>query len=335
MSLISVPFFKTDKTEALEAADVYDISSSKPVNKLYDAAKQGASKLFDAAGGRVGVQNGIQNLISAKLNGADGRSMLEAGLGMFNTSTVGILKSAGNGLFDQAAEFMDLDPSMAARIKGTSEGVFNKIAYGDPSDLSGYGDLVSLMGNLTGKDDWANNVNVGLESAVWGSALSQSVKYGQYNYLKDVKVHIDPEVYQQSLIYSVPAVASSGSLEALKNLMTELSNDKIMFTKPDFIKTFLGQFSLPDPMTTTREVYANDLVNTLTLLSPKWYLYSRQAGQEIVDLTNLQTANKVALTLLELHDVLGKYAIAAGVVKEQSVEESMKEQFPMMVTSLS
>lgn len=335
MSLISTPLFKTDKTEALEAADVYDISSSKPVNKLYDAAKQGASKLFDAAGGRIGVQNGIQNIISAKINGGTGRSMLEAGLGMFNTSTVGILKSAGNGLFDKAAEFMDLDPSMAARIKGTSEGVFNKIAYGDASDLSGYSDLVSLMGSLTGNDEWAGNINTGLESAVWGSALSQSVKYGQYNYLKDVKVHVDPAVYQQALIYSVPAVASSGSLEALKNLMSELSNDKIMFTKPDFVKVFLSQFSLPDPMTTSREAYANDLVSTLSLLSPKWYLYTRQPTQEIVDLTYLQTASKVALTLLELHAELGVYAIAATVVTEQSVEESMKEQFPMMVTNLS
>lgn len=335
MSLISAPLFKTDKTEALEAADVYDISSSKPVNKLYDAAKQGASKLFDAAGGRIGVQNGIQNIISAKVNGGTGRSMLEAGLGMFNTSTMGILKSAGNGLFDQAAEFMDLDPTMANRIKSTSEGVFNRIAYGDPSDLTGYSDLVSLMGSLTGNEEWASNINVGLESAVWGSALSQSVGYGQYNYLKDVKVHVDPDVYQQALIYSVPAVASSGSLEALKTLMGELSNDKIILTKPDFIKVFLGQFILPDPMSVTRETYAIDLVATLESLSSKWCLYSRQPSQEIVDLTYLQTANKTALALLELHPELGAYAIAATVVTEQSVEESMKEQFPMMVTNLS
>lgn len=335
MSMISIPFFKTDKTEKLEAADAYDISSDKPINRVYDAAKEGAKNVYDRIGGTRGLANGIQNLVSAKVSGATGKQMLEAGLGMFNTSTMGILKAAGNGIFDQAAEFIDMNPETVSQIKGTSEQLFSRLEYGDPSDLTNYGELATLMGSLTGQEQFAEYANMGIESAVWGSAISQTISYGQYNYIGDVKQYIDPAVYQQALVYSIPMVASSGSLEALKELMKELTPDKIMSGKPDFIKTFLAQFKKPVPMTVTMEVYSTDLVTTLSTLVPNWYTFQRQADESIIDLTFLSAGSPEALALLELHPVLSRYAIAAPFAPEIAVEEVIRKQFPMMVTNLT
>lgn len=335
MSLISVPLFKTDKTEKLEAADAYDISSTRPINKVYDAAKDGAQKLYDQAGGRQGLANGIQNLIIAKTSGATGRQLLEQGLGMFSTSTMGILKSAGNGIFDKAAEFIDLDPETVGKIKGTGEQLFNRLQYGDPRDLSNYSELTTLLGDLTGNEEYAEYFNIGIESAVWGSAISKTIEYGQYDYIGNVKEYVDPAVYRQALIYSIPMVASSGSLEALKELMKQLTPDVILAGKPDFVKTFLTQFKIPPELPVTMEVYSTDLVNTLTALDNQWYTFQRQSEQSIVDLTYLAVASADARALFELHPVLRPYAIAAPHAPELSVDEVIRKQFPMMVTNLT
>lgn len=335
MSLISTPFFKTDKTEKLEAVDSYDISNTRPINKVYDAAKDGAKKLYDQVGGRQGLANGIQNLVSAKVNGATGKQMLEAGLGMFGTSTMGILKSAGNGIFDKAAEFIDMNPETVSKIKGTGEQLFNRLEYGDPSDLSNYGELATLIGGLTGQEQFAEYANMGIESAVWGSAISKTIEYGQYNYIGDVKEYIDPAVYQQALVYSVPMVASSGSLEALKELMKQMTSDVIISTKPDFIKTFMGQFKVPADLAVTREAYATDLVDTLNRLQAGWYSYQRQADESIVDLSCLAVGTSDALNLLQLHPVLSRYAIAAPYAQELTVEDVIRKQFPLMVMNLT
>lgn len=335
MSLISVPFFKTDKTEKLAAADSYDITDSKPINKVYDAAKQGASKIYDQVGGVRGIGAGIQNLVTAKMSGATGRQMLEQGLGMFGTSTMGILKSAGNGIFDKAAEFIDMNPETVSKIKGTGEQLFNRLEYGDPSDLSNYGELATLIGGLTGQEQFAEYANMGIESAVWGSALTKSIEYGQYNYIGDVKQYIDPAVYKQALVYSVPMVSSSGSLEAVKELMKELTPTEILANTPDFIKTFLTQFKTPPELTVPRETYAADLVATLNIISPGWYTYQRQPDEAIVDLSLLAVASTDALSLFELYPALSIYAIAAPTAPEQAVEEVIRRQFPLMVTTLS
>jgi hypothetical protein len=335
MSLIAIPFFKTDKTEKLEAADSYDISNSRPINKIYDAAKDGAKNVYDRLGGRQGIATGIQSLITAKRSGATGKQMLEAGLGMFGTSTMGILKTAGNGIFDKAAEFIDLNPETVNKIKGTGEQLFSRLEYGDPSDLSNYGELTTLLGELTGNENYASYVNLGLESAVFGSAIAKSVEYGQYQYIGDVKQYIDPAVYQQALVYSVPMVSTSGSLTAVKELLAQMTPDTAMATKPDFIKSFLQQFKTPADIPMTREAYAQDLVDTLNRLDVNWYKFKRQDDQTIVDLTNLGIASADALSLFELHPELGRYAIAAPFAPELSVEEVIRIQFPKMVTNLT
>lgn len=335
MSLISVPFFKTDKTEKLEAVDALDVSNTRPINKVFDAAKEGASKLFDQVGGTRGVQTGITNLIIAKTSGATGKQMLEQGLGMFGTSTMGILKTAGNGIFDKAAEFIDLNPETVNKVKAGGEQLFNRLEYGDPSDLSNYGDLTTLLGELTGNEKYASYVNMGLESAVWGSALAKTVEYGQYNYIGDVKEYIDPAVYQQALVYSVPMIASSGSLVAVQELMKQMTADVALSNKPDFVKTFLMAFKTPTDLTVTLETYANDLVDTLTRLAGPWYSYQRQPDEVITDLTFLSVASPDALKLFELHPVLSRYAIIAPYAVELPVEDVIRKQFPMMVTNLS
>jgi len=335
MSLISLPLFKTDNTEKLEAADAYDISDSRPINKIWDATKDTATKLYDRAGGKEGIGNSIVSLLNAKKSGATGMQMLEQGLSMFGTSTMSILKTAGGGILDKAAGYIDMDPSMVEKIKSTGGELVSRLQYGDATDLSNYGNLTSLIGELTGYEDYAKYVNIGLESAVWGATFSEAVGFGSYHYLSDVKQYIDPEVYHQGLIYSVPVVATSGSLEAVQELMKNLTRDEIMATKPDFIKAFLQQFKLPTEMTVTMEAYCTSVRTVLNTLDPNWFKFQRQAAQVIPDLSVLSSANAAALKLFELDTELCPYAIAAPYATELTVDEVIRLQFPLMVTNLT
>lgn len=334
MSLISNPLFKTDNTEKLAVGDAYDISSTRPINKIFDAAKDGASKLFDRAGGINGIASGLQSIISAKMSGATGKQMLEAGLGMFNTSTIGILRDASNGILDRAGTFLDLDPSMIDRVKSAGSDVANRMQYGGFDDFTSYGSLTTLIGDMAGYPQLAEYVNMGMEAAVWGSAISQTIDYGQYHYMDDVKQYIDPEVYRQALIYSIPSVATSGELTAVTTLLGQLTAAEVYANKPDFVKVFLQRFKMPQTPPADFVAYSREVVNTCSQIQTGWYTYKRGA-ETIYDLTCLTTASEDAQRLLQLHPELGVIVQIAPEFPEQTVDENIHQQFPLMIMTLT
>lgn len=331
MTLISSPLFKTDASEALESADAYEISSTKPINKLFDAAKGVGNKLIDRAGGARGIQNSITRLVQMKSYGATGRDMLEAGIGMFGTSAAGIISSASSSILDKAGGFMDLDPELVGKIKAAGSDVVTAIQYGSADDLSSYGNLTSLIGSLTGYEEFSEYVNIGYESAVWGATLSQAVDYGSSYYIGDVKQYIDPVVYRQALVYSVPAVASSGSMDALNQIMDQLTVDEIMAAKPDFIQTFLSRYFLPASLTMTMEQYGVELFDKMTALEGRWYLYDL-AGQDIVDMKYMSNMSMDSRKVLELHGAVREAVQLAPHYRETTVTEAIREHYPLMVT---
>ncbi|MNI63957.1 hypothetical protein D3C73_1193710 [compost metagenome] len=193
---------------------------------------------------------------------------------------------------------------------------------------------MTLIGDMAGYPEYADYINIGMESAVWGAAISQTIEYGQNNYMADVKQYIDPEVYHQAMVYSIPAVAVSGSLEAVQELNKQLGAAEILGNKGDFIQAFLQRFKMPDPRPADNAAYANELMTELGKLDPRWYLYSR-AGEDIVDLRPLSTASYDARFLMELYTPLTVAMQLAPHYPEIGAEEVMREQFPLMVTTLS
>jgi len=330
MSLISSPLFKSDATENLEAVDAYDISNTRPINKLFDAAKGIGNKLIDRAGGVRGIANGIQAIAQAKASGLSGRQLLEQGLSVFGTSSAGIIRTAGDSILGKAGAFLELKPETIGKIKSATNQVANQIMYGDPSDISNYGELAGLIGSLTGNDEIAEYINIGYEAAVWGAVLTESIEYGSSYYIGDVKQYIDPTVYRQALLYSVPAVASSGDMTALDQLLDQLNPDEIMAEKSDFVRTFLSRYTLPSPLTASLEGYSDDLYNKMAQLDSRWYLYSLE-GTDIIDLGNMISISEDGKKVLQLHQELGPWVQLAPEYAEKTVGELIREQFPLLV----
>lgn len=330
MSLISPPLFKSDNTEQLTSADAYDITSTRPINKLFDAAKGVGSSLIDRAGGIRGIANGITSIARSKAYGLDGKGLLEQSLGIFGTSSAGIIRTAGVGILEKAGGFLNIDPSTIANIKNATDSVATQVQYGDFSDIGSYGDLVALMGSLTGNEALAEYINIGYESAVWGAVLSEAVGYGADDYLSRVKEYIDPAVYHQSLIYSVPAVASSGDLSALSHLRQELTVDEILAAKDDFIKIFLMSFKIKRPMTETMDVHATTLFTAMSELDGRWYLFDRN-GTDIIDMKYMAYMSKDAQAVLELHPVIGFAVQMAPKFPDKTAGDVVRENYPLMV----
>ncbi|MCY1285061.1 hypothetical protein D9M68_20560 [compost metagenome] len=330
MSLIASPLFKTDASEKLAATDVYEISNTKPINKIFDAAKGMGERLIERGGGVRGIASSITNIIQLKSAGATGRQLLESGLGMFGTSAAGILKTVSGDILDKAGTYIDLDPELVGKIKSAGSEVVYQVQYGDPTDLSRYGELTSLIGSMTGLPELSEYVNIGYESAVWGATLSNAVDYGSSYYISDVKESVDPAVYRQALIYLTPSVARSGDVNALDQLMTNLNIDEIMAAAPDFIFMFLTNFKMPTSITVSIELYAIEFFNKLALLDSRWYLYNRN-GVDIVDMKYMTTMSDDARRLFETHSVIGVAVQMAPKYPEVSTSEVVREQYPLMV----
>lgn len=334
MSLISIPLFKTDNTEKLEVADAYDVANERPINKIYQASKKKAGELYFRAGGINGVTSGLTNILLSKQAGASGAQLLEQGLGMFGTSSTGLLRTVGGGVLDKAAKFIDLDPALVSKIKRTSDGLLTTVTNGNLKDISQYGNVASLMGDLSGNPEISRMINVGFESAVWGAAFTEANSFGTYDYYESVRSHVDPDVYHQAVIYSLPSVATSGSVDALKQALRALSPEVILANQPGFIEMFFSQFKLPEPHPTDMAAFSNDLVEHLTLLDPHWYIYSADTTPVVYDLKYLTKVTPDALRVLSIHPVIGPLVQIAPNFQAVSVAEVIRSQFPKMVTNL-
>jgi hypothetical protein len=337
MSQISVPLFRSNNTEKLELVDAYDIADTRPVNKLFDSVKKTASAaataVFDRAGGITGLISGVDRLLAAKKQGIAGVELLNQSLGMFGSSAGALLRTAGNGILDKAGEYLDIDPTLATKIKNAGESVIDIATYGDLTQISQYGELTELMGALTGNEEIARVINVGYESAVWASVFSQSNQYGVYSSYGRVRDNIDPDVYRQAVILSIPSVASSGSLEAVQAVLEVIDGDVLLARQPSFVRVFLSAFDLPSTVSNDLVSYSDTVVSTLNQIDPSWYQYTLVSGEVIYDLEALVGASDDAINLLTLHGEVGKLVQVAPDFPMRSVADIIRDEFPMMVTA--
>lgn len=330
MSLISKPLFRTNNTENLEAADAYDITNNRPINKIYESAKSGVRDLIERAGGARNIGNSISALVQMKQAGYGGKELLQASLGMFGTSVAGLLKTTGSAVFDKAAAFIDLDPSIVEKVKIGGNYVADALEYGDPSRLGDLQGLVGIMGDMGLDPDTLEMINIGVESAVWGAALAGASSLNLFDYFDAVRDNTDPDVYYQAVVFALPTVAGMGSLQGLDAMLSAVGAENILVNQPDFIQIFISNFTIPTPQPADLKTYGVELVNKLKLIDRNWYTYQR--GEEtIIDFKYMSTPSRDAVRVLELHDEIGPAIQIAQGYPEIAVSDSLREQFPMMV----
>ena len=330
MSLISKPLFRTNNTENLEAADAYDITNNRPINKIYESAKSGVRDLIERAGGARNIGNSISALVQMKQAGYGGKELLQASLGMFGTSVAGLLKTTGGAVFDKAAAFIDLDPSIVEKVKIGGNYVADALEYGDPSRLGDLQGLVGIMGDMGLDPNTLEMINIGVESAVWGAALAGASSLNLFDYFDAVRDNTDPDVYYQAVVFALPTVAGMGSLQGLDAMLSAVGAENILVNQPDFIQIFISNFTIPTPQPADLKAYGVELANKLKLIDRNWYTYQR--GEEtIIDFKYMSTPSRDAIRVLELHDEIGPAIQIAQGYPEIAVSDSLREQFPMMV----
>lgn len=330
MSLISKPLFRSNNTEALEVADIYDVSDNRPVNKVYDSLKKGSEKLWHSAGGTQGVLSGIERVYDAKDKGLSGLELLNSGLGVFNTSTANILKNATLDIASKAGDFIGLDPSVVDKIKRVGEGIVRNVDYGRGGDIKTYGALTDLIGDLSGNRKVAEMIHLGYVSAVWGAAFAESNRYGESTYRR-VQESVDPEVFRRGVIYSIPSVAATGRIEAVTELLEVIDADTVLGYHSDFVTRFLSAYRIPNPRPADMVAHANDVVSTLERVKSKWYYYTLDSGREVYDLTCFNNMSYDAYEVMCLNDTVSKAAQISKGYGTRSILDLIYKQFPRMV----
>lgn len=329
--MISVPFFKTNGLEELAVADIYKLTDAVPVNKVFEAAKDLSSKLYDQIGGRDGLIKSVTGLISLKNQGATGAELITRGMQMLGTSQQSLLKTVGGAVLDKAGTFVDLDPSVMSKIKvmvGESSRYMN---VSDPNNLNS---VFGILGGLSDNPGYLKMVNVGLEASVWGSAVSQAVKYNTYEVFDHVKKNTDPETFKWSMIYASSTIMSQGDLDTLIKMMETLTPDQILGNNPDFIKIFLSAFKLSEEWSPVVYPEKAALLNsTMERLNPLWCKFQR-GNETIVSLAVLNTLSKDAKQLLSLLPQLKNPIQMAPSFPSTTTYAVCRSLYPLSVASL-
>lgn len=329
--MISVPFFKTNGLEELAVADIYKLTDAVPVNKVFEAAKDLSSKLYDQIGGRDGLIKSVTGLISLKNQGATGAELITRGMQMLGTSQQSLLKTVGGAVLDKAGTFVDLDPSVMSKIKVMAGDSSRYMNVSDPNNLSS---VFGILGGLSDNPGYLKMVNVGLEASVWGSAVSQAVQYNTYEVFDHVKKNTDPETFKWSMIYASSTIMSQGDLDTLIKMMETLTPDQILGNNPDFIKIFLSAFKISETWTPdTYPAKAALLNSTMEKLNPLWCKFQR-GNETIASLAVLNTLSKDAKKLLSLLPQLKNPIQMAPSFPSTTTYAVCRSLYPLSVASL-
>lgn len=332
MSLISIPLFKTDGKEELVTQDVYKVTNTAPVNKVFEAAKNVGKNALDFVGGRQGLINGVTNLIALKQAGADGKTMLEQALSGWGVNKQSILAGAGS-VMDDAADYMGINPDVVSKLKVTGDGV-TRILTGDKE--GGLKSLLGMAGGLTDDPGALKAIDIGMEAAVWGSAISQSVKYNYPEMMYAVSKNTDPEVMYWAMVYASDTVMSQGNLEAHLAMLKTLTPDVVLGNNPDYIKNFLAAFRI------TPEWDAKDypekavlLAKAMSDMNPNWSSYTRTApAEKVVNLAALSGMSNDAKQLMSFIPELKDPIQMAGDFPTTTSYILCRDQYPMSVAAL-
>jgi hypothetical protein len=333
MSLISTPLFKTNGKEELATADVYKLTNSEPVNKLFEAAKNVGKNILSATGGRDALISSVSSLIQLKRSGATGKELFERGLNAFGTNTQALLTQGGGFIADKAGQYAGIDPAVMDKIKIASDGVVKTYSGNQANNLQ---QLLRLAGDVSGNSEYTKFINIGMEASLWGATISQAVEYNYPDMIKMVSANVDPDVMKQSMIYASGTVMQSGNLEGLLSMMDVLTVDEILGNNPDFIKTFLSGFTITD--TWKPEEYPAKAVllrDTLNKINPTWATFKRPVDPApIYDLTALSIMSadgrKILTLITEMRDAIQ----IAPNFPVTTTYDLCRNQYPLSVAAL-
>lgn len=333
MSLISTPLFKTNGKEELVAQDVYKITNSVPVNKVFEAAKNVGKNALDFVGGKQQLLSGVTNLIELKKAGMTGKQLLMQGLQGWGINKQALMAQYGGPLMDGAAAYMGVSPEVMDKVKVSSDGV-TRMMTGDKQ--GGLKQLLGLAGGLTGNPSMLSAIDIGMEAAVWGSAISQSVKYDYPDITYSLQPNVDAEVMHWSMVYASDTIMNQGSLES-HDVMTEiLTPEEVLGHNPEYIKTFLSAFRItPEWEIKDYPQKALDLQAALVAMDPNWCTFKRPAHPVLIfDLAALAGMSNDARKLLTYIPGLKDPIQMSVNFPITNTYNLCRDQYPLSVASL-
>jgi hypothetical protein len=333
MSLISTPLFKTNGKEELVTQDVYKITNSVPVNKVFEAAKNVGKNLINFAGGKQGILNGVTNLIQLKQSGVSGKELLAQGLQGWGINKQALMAEYGGPLMDGAAEYMGVSPEVMDKVKVSSDGV-TRVMTGDKD--GGLKQLLGLAGGLTGNPTILTAIDIGMESAVWGSAISSAVKYDYPDITYSLQPNVDAEVMHWSMVYASDTVMNQGSLESHEVMVDILTPDEVVGHNPEYIKNFLSAFRItPEWEIKDYPQKAVDLQAALVAMDANWCYFKRPVDPApIFNLAALAGMSTDARKLLTYIPALRDPIQMSVNFPLTSTYNLCRDQYPLSVASL-
>lgn len=327
--------FEGKSTDSMAVQDAHAVTNGSAVNSLYDSMKGIYGNVVKGLYANKGSVRELATLImDAKAGNVDKAAMFERALGALGTSLPSLLGQMGATMKDKlgsaAGTLIGPDAQKAVAVLYNNADLLIRTAEVD--DL---GDLVSLVGDLTGNSDLAGLVNIEAEAAVIAGIAKELMAFGIPELVDDVIQQARNEAAAKAAYqYLIDPAVQGSNLSMIGKIIDSIGLTMFLENNPNAITSILGTYYFGTDVDVSQyQAKRDELVNLLVRIDANWNKILRN-GVYVDYLAPYMAASKDAQALLcytAVADAPSRDRIltAAGrKTQAQAVSEVIKTLYP-------
>jgi len=214
------------------------------------------------------------------------------------------------------------------QLRAKINGVVETIEAGDASSASG---VVSLLKDITGKNDLVTLIDQEANVSVIQAALSEVSRWGIPGLVDEVLANSSDEVATQAVQRSIRQLNAS-DIDTIEVLLARVGPSVLTAIKPDFPVQVLRSYRFPKG--TTPGDYSerlSQLVDVMDQLMPTWFTTHRgTTDQDVMNLAVINQASDDARLLFISSEPYRTPALIADNYPETSAKALLKRMYPLI-----
>lgn len=305
MKRLADSIFQGRSSDVLVVEDAYKIASSENRNTLYDSVKGIYSDSVKSLSTNSSSITDLVRLIAdAKSGYVDKPEMMTRALGLMGSSLPSLLGQLGgslkNTLTETFGEFVGDGADMAVSIFHDGAEILTHV-----TDVTGAGDLVNMVKEMTGSLELGNLINIEAESAILSGMMSSLMDNGIPELIDDViDIASCDGVRDNAMIWVSGAAILDSNMGLITKVIDTVGVPKFLSENPNGVNDILQSYDIgADTLLATYSTKRTELLGVLDSIDVNWDKVSRN-GELVPNLgayAGMSDSAKKLLTMGEPH----------------------------------
>jgi hypothetical protein len=321
--------FQGRPSDKLLVKDTYEVTNTETRNSVFETTKGIYSDAIDGLKGNTSSPRELTELVLGAKNGnLTKMEMVEKALGTMGSSLPSLLGQVGgtlaNVLGDTLGESGYGDIAQLGKLLYGAAPTFIKGADVDDADS-----LIRFVGELTGKGDLMEFVNLGAEAGILSGIAKQLVRYGVGDLVDDVAEMAHDESVKNAIFRAIIENAiNTSDLKSVNKALDKLGADGLLAERPNAIAEILAGYKFPEDFDMRLAAAERvKLISTLARISIYWSTKLRN-GVAIPDYKNWVALGTDAKVLMMMAEPERTMAISCGAIRPMNVAGVQAELYP-------